>query len=552
MAMKRWVCCVIWRLLWVVLCGHHHSRRTIVVGAAKNEEVQVDRNGEMMMQQPKLDSVTYEHEYDKNFSSTRYKTWSRIHELFPSSSMLDKFWSAWESYPLYFPSSKKNSTRFSDLFRTPDVWTVLNQTGLIHGKDYTILKFLIRDGEEWNGQIPLSTIPLSDIPMLVQNKSFSLVIHDLQTKWLPVMELAQDLELELLPSSVSCNMYWTPSASSRAFETHMDWMDVIVLQLEGKKDWSIWHQPMIQWVLPDQKRKPTLDELVLKPTSTDAAFFNVRLSPGDLLYIPRGFLHNATTPPPSLKSINEEKEETKNLSSLHLTIGIEHGFFSTVEALVHHALNLFVTVAPQNDIVLLCGKQVSYKTLLHWAISDMTHRTNCGGFGETDDDKTGKKRKQSEKQHICALRRSVPFHPQSLQRLDGDYHEKMKQQFMESLNTVATHLSIVTAVQFARSKAQPIQAKALDAQPYTYPGMTDSDRIQTLFAGCQNLQVASDLALIKEHQESFLSFARDFARYGQEIFVETRNVMLKHIQSRRVLRWIEQRNMLEKATAHNA
>jgi hypothetical protein len=155
---------------------------------------------------------------------------------------------------VYLPSDTNDSTRFSHLLRIPDVWTILNETGLIHGKDYTILKFLIRDGEEWNGQIPLSTIPLSDIPMLIQNKSFSLVIHDMQTKWIPIMELAQDLELELLPSSVSCNLYWTPPASSRAFETHLDWMDVIVLQLQGEKDWSIWNQPMIQWVLPDQKQ----------------------------------------------------------------------------------------------------------------------------------------------------------------------------------------------------------------------------------------------------------------------------------------------------------
>lgn len=514
-----------------------------------------------MMQQSEIDSSTYEQEYNEDSSQTGHKSWSRIHELFPSFSMLDKFWNAWESYPVYLPSDTNDSTRFSHLLRIPDVWTILNETGLIHGKDYTILKFLIRDGEEWNGQIPLSTIPLSDIPMLIQNKSFSLVIHDMQTKWIPIMELAQDLELELLPSSVSCNLYWTPPASSRAFETHLDWMDVIVLQLQGEKDWSIWNQPMIQWVLPDQKRKPTRDELVLSPTynNSNAAFRNVRLSPGDLLYIPRGYLHNATTPPPpSLNSNNIEKEEIMKMSSLHLTIGIEHGFFSTMEALLHHALNLFVNGVPQNDIsvVLLCGTQVSYNTLLHWAISDMTHRTNCGGFGEKDDDTTGKKWSQSEKQHICALRRTVPFHPQVLQRLNGEINEQMKQQFIESLDIVALHVSTVNAVQFAQSKAQPIQVaknrKSLDAQPYTYPGMGTSDRIQTLFAGCQNLQLTSDLALIRAHQESFRSFSRDFARYAQENFVESRNVMLQHIRSRHIQRWKERRNLLAKATAHYA
>jgi len=63
-----------------------------------------------------------------------------------------------------------------------------------------------------------------------------------------------------------------------------------VVQLSGRKRWSVASEPSIYLSSKDQKRKPTGVELEATNRYSDFT-----LCPGDVLYIPRGHIHNAST-----------------------------------------------------------------------------------------------------------------------------------------------------------------------------------------------------------------------------------------------------------------
>jgi len=98
---------------------------------------------------------------------------------------------------------------------------------------------------------------------------------------------------------IGCNAYLTP-AGTQGFAPHWDDIDAFVLQLEGQKRWKLYSSVDSTHVLPRYSSKDfDLSEL------GDVTFDQV-LQPGDLLYLPRGVIHEA-------QSLPDE-------DSLHITI----------------------------------------------------------------------------------------------------------------------------------------------------------------------------------------------------------------------------------------
>ena len=94
------------------------------------------------------------------------------------------------------------------------------------------------------------------------------------------------------------NAYYTPRAA-QGLPVHHDTHDVFVLQVAGEKRWLV-YEPALELPLKDQKYSAELGEP--GPTVEDRV-----LRPGDMLYLPRGWLHEALT---------------SKTDSLHLTIGV--------------------------------------------------------------------------------------------------------------------------------------------------------------------------------------------------------------------------------------
>ena len=97
---------------------------------------------------------------------------------------------------------------------------------------------------------------------------------------------------------VQANAYYTPRGS-QGLAVHHDTHDVLVLQVSGEKRWLV-YEPALQLPLRNQRYSPELGAPG-KPVE------DVVLGPGDTLYLPRGWLHEAVT---------------SQSDSLHLTIGI--------------------------------------------------------------------------------------------------------------------------------------------------------------------------------------------------------------------------------------
>jgi ribosomal protein L16 Arg81 hydroxylase len=134
------------------------------------------------------------------------------------------------------------------------------------------------------------------------------------------------------------NLYLTPS-SGKGFKPHWDNHDVFILQTVGSKNWNIEKQrrvfPGKNEIMSDEDRelRGDLDSFVLEQ--------------GDLIYIPRGFVHAA---------------ECGSEPSLHITLGVTAVFWEDLlyaavkgailqDERLRHALPLGFLQAPKDVII---------------------------------------------------------------------------------------------------------------------------------------------------------------------------------------------------------
>lgn len=94
-----------------------------------------------------------------------------------------------------------------------------------------------------------------------------------------------------------------PCCAAQGFAPHFDDVDVYVLQVEGRKRWRV-YAPLPGHALPRYSSRDFVDAEV-GPCVLEAV-----LQPGDLLYLPRGTIHQAASLPEA--------------PSLHLTLSADH------------------------------------------------------------------------------------------------------------------------------------------------------------------------------------------------------------------------------------
>jgi hypothetical protein len=111
---------------------------------------------------------------------------------------------------------------------------------------------------------------------------------DLQSPWIAL--LCEDLQLSL-PHAYA-NAYITP-AGSQAVSAHTDDRDVLIIQVYGRKQWTVYERIPVPYPYPHEQfgKDPTnpLPEFV----STGPILVQQTLEPGNVLYMPRGYVHEA-------------------------------------------------------------------------------------------------------------------------------------------------------------------------------------------------------------------------------------------------------------------
>jgi hypothetical protein len=104
--------------------------------------------------------------------------------------------------------------------------------------------------------------------------------------WEPLGKLAASIENEF-SHAVHTNVYLTPGHTV-GFTPHFDTHEVFILQIAGSKRWTIYQPPVL---LPH--RTQTFDARIY---ASAKPLLELDLVPGDLLYLPRGFVHGTATP----------------------------------------------------------------------------------------------------------------------------------------------------------------------------------------------------------------------------------------------------------------
>lgn len=231
----------------------------------------------------------------------------------------------WQARPLV--ARRNNPTFFENLFSIANVDDVIihgvnvqdnTASSMEYGRDWKVVKRTKEDGEWWSGSLAREDFNLSDVEMahVAFGKGFSLVINNMEQRWRPIQALAHIME-ELIGYRVGVNLYLSPP-NAQGFEVHMDWMDTIVVQVEGEKNWKL-YDALLELPRPDMKFKPKLEDV-------GEPFIEFKLKAGELLYMPAGLIHEAST-------LGLDKP------SLHLTFGIESTVLGSYESFLLEAID---------------------------------------------------------------------------------------------------------------------------------------------------------------------------------------------------------------------
>jgi ribosomal protein L16 Arg81 hydroxylase len=213
----------------------------------------------------------------------------------------DFFSKHWEIHHLYIPRNKPSF--YDGIFSLEDIDHAIASSSGVSQDNLAIIPPV---GSNRNIE---RFIP-SDAPMEKIYTEFSsgstIRLMSVQQTWPPVATLAAVLS-EAFSASVNINFYLTPP-NSQGFPIHIDTHEVLVLQIEGHKEWHLYeakYQLPVETLIHmgDMKAK------IKSPLKEDEVNLRevIRMQQGDLLYIPRGVPH---------KAVSAEG------ASLHLTVGI--------------------------------------------------------------------------------------------------------------------------------------------------------------------------------------------------------------------------------------
>lgn len=186
----------------------------------------------------------------------------------------------WESKPLLVQRGRPDY--FASLLSSAEVDRVITTLGLHHPA-----LSLVSAARE----IPVGdyTYPsgMVDVARLYQHfaDGATIILTNLEARVAALADLCRAMEARVC-ARFQTNIYFTPR-NAQGFKTHYDSHDVFVLQVEGTKHWVLYDTPV---ELPFRGQR--FDPRTVRPGAVSMEF---ELRPGDMVYIPRGVMHDAST-----------------------------------------------------------------------------------------------------------------------------------------------------------------------------------------------------------------------------------------------------------------
>ncbi|GBL85882.1 Ribosomal oxygenase 1 [Araneus ventricosus] len=225
----------------------------------------------------------------------------------------------WEKQP--FLIQRLNGDYYSGLYSIKEFEKAVNENDLHYDTEIDVVAYV--DGERKTLKNDIRVLPSFLWGAFKEGYSIRMRNSQLYTKSLE--SLCSLLE-EYFSSYVDANMYLTP-ADTQGFPPHYDDTDAFILQIEGKKLWKL-YAPSEREMLA-RHSNPDLSE-----TEIGEPCMEVELHPGDMLYFPRGYIHQAKAAP--------------GIHSLHLNLSVSQ--LNTWGNFLQHALSNALNEAVEYDI----------------------------------------------------------------------------------------------------------------------------------------------------------------------------------------------------------
>ncbi|KAK2828948.1 hypothetical protein Q5P01_019982 [Channa striata] len=187
----------------------------------------------------------------------------------------------WEKKPLHLQRlDSSTASYFKSLFQLSDLENLCSQ-GLDYYRDINVVRCIGGKKKVLNkeGRVKSSVL----FKTFVQHKA-TIQFHQPQRFKDELWKIQEKLEC-FFGALVGSNIYITPQ-DSQGLPVHYDDVEVFILQLEGEKRWLL-YSPTVPLA---GEYSVESEERIGRPTH------DILLKAGDLLYFPRGIIHQASTP----------------------------------------------------------------------------------------------------------------------------------------------------------------------------------------------------------------------------------------------------------------
>ncbi|KAM4771860.1 ribosomal oxygenase 1-like [Rhinophrynus dorsalis] len=260
----------------------------------------------------------------------------------------DFFRDVWEKKPELI--RRCNSCYYHGLFSTSEFDRILREDNVQFGVNLDVTSYT--DGKRETHNPPGRALPL--VVWDYYKNGCSLRLLNPQTFSLPVWNVLSVLQ-ELFGSMVGANTYLTP-AGTQGFAPHYDDIEAFVVQLEGKKHWRVYNPRKNSEQLPQFSSENFTDRDIGEP------ILETVLEAGDLLYFPRGFIHQGDCLP--------------DAHSLHITISSYQR--NSWADLLGKVLPASLQVAVEEDVEFRRGLPLEYMAYMGVQNTDMEdHRRDA-------------------------------------------------------------------------------------------------------------------------------------------------------------------------------
>jgi len=187
---------------------------------------------------------------------------------------LQEFYSSyWEKKPLHIKRS--DPQYYKDVFSTKGLEKIVREQRVLYGKHMDITSY---DGTRETHN-PIGRV-YPAVMWDYYNNGSSIRMINPQYFHNTVWRLCATLQ-DHFGSMVGANVYLTPPGT-QGFAPHWDDVEVFMMQLEGKKHWRLYQPPT---PLPRYSSQNLDQDQLGEP------ILEVDLEPGDLIYMPRGTVH---------------------------------------------------------------------------------------------------------------------------------------------------------------------------------------------------------------------------------------------------------------------